>query len=509
MTFLDAIDPILLFVGAAAAGALCAFALGFWRGRAPLARRCGELAAELEQTAAARDGLAAEMAAAREKIGQGEARQAADAARLEAAKADAARLASELGEERRARDGLAIELERARTALAEREATWEREKALMKDLRASLERDFKALAGDALNANNKSFLQHADEIFKRHAQAQEGAGKAREDAIRGLVKPMQETLQAYQTRLAEIEKARQESYGGLQAELKQVASLHDAVRNETSRLVNALRAAPKTRGRWGEETLKNILELAGMSPYCDFTTEHHIRADDGGLRPDVLIRLPADRHIIIDAKTSTEAFLAAHEAVDDAQRESGLARHAKQLRAHMDALAKKKYHAALETSLDFTVMFVPGENLFAAAMERDPALFQDALAKSVIITTPTTLIPLLKAISMGWREEALAENAREVAALGRELHARLAVMGGHIAKLGQNIEKGVKSYNDFVGSLETKVMVQARRFEELEVADDKRRIEELRPVELDTRELRTEKYADLETRADPVKRIAN
>ena len=259
---------------------------------------------------------------------------------------------------------------------------------------------------------------------------------------------------------------------------------------QTRRLVNALRAAPKTRGRWGEHQLHNVMELSGMSPYCDFLTEQTIANDDGRVRPDVIIRLPGERRIVVDAKTSMAAYLDAVEAVDDDVREAHLVTHARQLRTHMRLLSGKAYWDALPVTPDFVAMFIPGENFYAAAIERDPQLFEDAISSKVLIVTPTTLIALAKAIAMGWRQEGLAENARKIGDLGRELYKRLATMGGHVAGVGAGLDSAVKRYNEMVGSLEGRVMTQARKFNELELDGTQVPLPELKPVEIEARRLR-------------------
>jgi DNA recombination protein RmuC len=261
------------------------------------------------------------------------------------------------------------------------------------------------------------------------------------------------------------------------------------VRTETAKLVNALRAAPKTRGRWGEQTLRNVLELSGLSAYCDFSTEKSFGREEGTARPDVIVRLPGGRSIVVDAKTSLSAYLDAVDAVEDSERERQLALHAAQLRAHVKALAGKSYRDLLPTP-DFVVMFVPGDNFYAAAAERDPSLFEDAAALGIVIVTPATLIALAKAVAFGWRQEKVADNARRVHELGRELYRRLRKMAGHIARCGDALDCSVQHYNQLIGSLEHSVMPQARRFNELEVEGTAGELPLLRQIEVQTRVLR-------------------
>ena len=265
------------------------------------------------------------------------------------------------------------------------------------------------------------------------------------------------------------------------------------MRNETSKLVNALRAAPKTRGRWGEHTLRNVLELAGLSAFCDFAAEHSYAREGALVRPDVVIRLPGGRSIVVDAKASMTAYLDAVDAVEEAERERYLSLHAAQLRTQVKQLAGKAYWDGLIETPDFVVMFVPGDNFYAAAAERDPDLFEFAAAQRVLIVTPATLIALAKAVAYGWRQEKVAENAKRVHDLGRDLYKRLSTMGEHIAGLGKNLASSVRKYNDFIGSLEGSVMPQARRFNELEVEGTSIEIVALPPVELEPRALRPDR----------------
>ncbi len=353
-------------------------------------------------------------------------------------------------------------------------------------IRGGIEKDLKNIAADSLRENQSAFLQLANEVFDKHKQ-----GASTE--LNALVSPIHETLQAYQLNLTEIEKARVQSNGALSAELKNVVEAQNAVRGETSRLVNALRAVPKTRGRWGENTLRNVLELAGLNAYCDFTTEQSFARDGVLSRPDVVIRLPGGRSIIIDAKASMAAYLDAVDAVDDAERERNLVLHAQQLRSQVKLLAGKAYWDGLMQSPDYVVMFVPGENFYAAAAERDPGLFEFAAAQRVLIVTPATLIALAKAVAYGWRQEKVAENAKRVHELGRDLYKRLSVMGGHIVGLGASLAGSIAKYNQFVGSLEGSVMPQARRFHELEVEGTGSELPLLAPVEMEPRQMRADR----------------
>jgi DNA recombination protein RmuC len=363
--------------------------------------------------------------------------------------------------------------------------------ALLAQVRGEIEKDLKSIAADALRANQGSFVELANEVLEKHKLGAEADLAARQKAVETLVAPLKNTLQSYKAQVEELERGRAHAFGALSAELRGVAAAQQAVRAETAKLVNALRAAPKTRGRWGEQTLRNVLELSGLSAYCDFVTEESFARDGGAARPDVIIRLPGGRRIVVDAKTSLSAYLDAVEATDDGERERHLALHAAQLRAHVKALAGKSYRD-LVPSPDFVVMFVPGDNFYAAAAERDPSLFEDAAALGIVIVTPATLIALAKAVAYGWRQEKVAENAQRVHDLGRELYRRIGRMAEHISRCGDALGRSVQHYNQLVGSLEHAVMPQARRFQELEVEGTAAELPLLREIETQARMLRSE-----------------
>ena len=369
-------------------------------------------------------------------------------------------------------------------AKAEREA-FELRMADMRTLRGEMERDFKNLAGAALGESRQSFLALADEVFKKHRAETAADVEARRKAVEELVRPIGENLKQTREKLEQIEKERSDSFGQIRQQLTSVGQ-------EAARLTQALRANPGTRGRWGEESLKNALELAGLSAHCDFETQTTFAQVDKSIRPDCVIHLPGGRAIVVDAKAPISAYLDGVEALDEPTRAACMKRHADSLRGHMLSLAKKEYGQTVSAHLsarpDFVAMYVPGENFYAAAIEKNGALFDEAIAKGVFIVTPTTLIALAKAIALGWRQEAIAENAREVAELGRDLYVRLCKMGEHIGKLGDSLDNSVKWFNGFVGSLETSVLPQARRFKELRVTDGSKAIEVLEPIEREARE---------------------
>jgi DNA recombination protein RmuC len=375
---------------------------------------------------------------------------------------------------------------RRQSEIEAREREHERQIADLTALREKIQQELKILTGDALKESRNEFMKLAKQEFENdHAR--------RHEAVKGLVEPIEKGLKAYHENLTEIEKKRLAENSSLHAVLEQMSRTQTEVRNETSRLVNALRASPQTRGRWGEETLRNVMELAGMTQYVDFELQESVSVADGRLRPDAVIRMPGGGRIVIDAKTALTGYLDALEAVDDEERERHLKSHARQMRQHVDALASKEYQSALKESPEFVAMFVPGDNFFAAATERDPDLYQHAINKRILIVTPTTLIALAKAISFGWRQENVAENARHISELGRDLYQRLTTLGGHVASMGRSLESSVKHYNSFVGSLEASVLPQARKFREMEVETGNKRIDEPPLIETDIREARRDR----------------
>lgn len=357
-------------------------------------------------------------------------------------------------------------------------------------IRDEIEKNLKVVTADSLRENQQTFLKLANETFERHRTSSETDLELRQKAVQELVAPLQDSLKNYQEQIAAIERHRLASHGSLSAELKNVIETQNAVRAETAKLTNALRAAPKTRGRWGEQTLRNVLELSGLSVHCDYTEEEQFKREGSSLRPDVVIRLPGNRTLVVDAKTSLSAYLDAFEAVEEVERDRLLGLHANQVRSHVRLLSGKAYWDGLTETPDFVVMFVPGENFYAAALERDPALFEDAVALKVIIVTPATLIALAKAIAFGWRQEKVAENARKVHELGQELYRRIVGMAGHVTKFGSSLEDTVNIFNGFVGSMERYVLPQARRFRDLEVEGTTNEIGAIEQIDVLPRELR-------------------
>jgi len=330
-------------------------------------------------------------------------------------------------------------------------------------------------------------LSLAKETFdKVLAEAKGDLGK-REEAINGLVKPLAESLKTFDEHVRTLETTRQQAYTSLESNLKVLTESQDKLQKETAHLVTALRT-PQIRGRWGEMTLKRVVELAGMSEHCDFTEQLSVLTEQGLIRPDLVVHLPAAREIVVDAKVSLEAYLVALSAESEQARKEALARHATQIRAHMSQLSARTYWEQFDKAPEFVVMFIPGESFFAAAADADHQLIEDGIKKRVVLATPTTLIALLHAVAYGWKQEQVAANAQAISELGKQLYERMRTLVEHISGIGNGLEKATGAYNSAVGSLENRIVPAARRFKELGAAsgDD---IAIIGPVDTQPRQL--------------------
>lgn len=346
-----------------------------------------------------------------------------------------------------------------------------------------LQQQFESAAAKALESAQRQFLERADARFR---QSEEASGQK----LSQLLQPVNERLQRYEEGVAKVEAERRETFGILQGQIESMRAGQESVRAEAAKLVNALRNAPKARGRWGEQQLRNVLESCGLSEHADFQTEVSVDDGEGGrFRPDVIITIPGGKTLIIDAKVSLNAYQDAFGAVDETERNTGLAAHAAAMRAHVTGLGAKSYWAQFEDAPDYVIMFVPGEHFLSAALEYDTTLWDFAFERRVLMATPTNLVAIAQTVAAVWRQEKLAREAREIGQLGKELYARLSVMGGHVAKLGRNLDLAANAYNSMVGSLESQVLTQARRFEQLNIDTGAKQIESVPVVETNTRPL--------------------
>ena len=399
---------------------------------------------------------------------------------LAAGKADLERL-------QRAHIELVAGKARAESALEAERKTSNEKIELVTRASEDLRNAFKAMAADALKSNNSSFLVIAEETLKRFQSQAKGDLDARQKAVADLVAPVRDSLNKVDTQIQQLEVERGKAYSALHTQVQSLITTQKELQSETGNLVKALRT-PNVRGRWGEIQLRRVVEIAGMLSYCDFSEQETVMTESGRMRPDLVVKLPGGKHVVVDAKTPLQAFLDAFETTDEEARRACLANHARQVRDHMNTLSGKKYWEQFAATPEFVVMFLPGETFFSAALEQDSGLIEHGVLNRVIPASPTTLIALLKAINYGWNQEKLARNAQQISELGKELHDRLRLLAGHIASVGIGLDRAVESYNKAVGSLESRVLVSARKFAELgaSVAED---IPELEPIETTARAL--------------------
>ena len=355
------------------------------------------------------------------------------------------------------------------TTIEKERNSFDEKAALLQDLRNSLTDTYQALSANALRENNQIFTDLAKATFSKYLESVKTDFEMRDNVVKEIIHPLKDALERYEIHIQAMERAREKAYGGLSSQVQSLIQTQDILQKETGKLVNALHV-PHVRGRWGEITLKRVAELAGMQHHCDFFEQSSTHSDEGMLRPDMVIHLPENRLIIIDAKVPLTAYLDAIETHQKEEKEARLSAHAKHVQNHIHQLSQKAYWTQFDPTPEFVVLFIPGENFFSAALEKNPHLIELGVKKNVILATPTTLISLLKTVAFGWQQEKLTENARKISALGTDLFDRLSTMGRYISGLGQDIERCIKTYNKVVGSLERRVLVSARKFKDLGIS---------------------------------------
>jgi DNA recombination protein RmuC len=368
-------------------------------------------------------------------------------------------------------EALRAELSEARAKIASEEQALARNAELLRQSEAQVRLAIESASRMALDANSETFIKLANEIFGRNQESASATLAAREEAIKQLVEPLKQALAKQEEQTQALERERRETSGKLTGQIENLVKVQDLLQRETRNLSTALRR-PEVRGRWGEITLRRVVELAGMVEHCDFKEQSQVSGDSGALRPDLEVRMPDNRIIVVDAKTPLDAYLAAVEADNDDARREALQRHARQVEERVRELGRKSYWEQFEHSPEFAVLFLPGDQFLSAALAERPDLIDTALKQRIIVTTPSTLMALLKVIAYGWRQSRVTENAREIRELGQDLHKRLGVFVGHLQKVGRSFGSAIDAFNSAVGSMERNVLPQARKFTELGATAD-------------------------------------
>jgi DNA recombination protein RmuC len=374
------------------------------------------------------------------------------------------------------RDAAKDRLARLETSLEERERGFDEQLRTLTESKEALSAQFGEISQRLLGEAQTAFLQRADERFHQ-------AGEKNEERLKHLLAPVGERLKAYEDQVGRIEKDRTEAYGALTGLIDQMRAGQERVQSEAARLVNSLRNAPKARGRWGEQQLKNVLESCGLAEHVDYVTEASVTVEDGRLRPDAIVKIPGGRSLVIYAKVSLNDYQDAFNADDDDVRNIAMARHCASMRAHVEGLSRKAYWDQFDDAPDYVIMFVPGEHFLAAALEHEPQLWDLAFEKRVLLATPTNLVAIARTVSSVWRQEGLAREAKQIGALGKEMYDRIATAAAHLKSVGSGLSSAVNNYNKFVGSFERNVMSTGRKFADLNIETGKRELEDVPLVE--------------------------
>ncbi len=374
------------------------------------------------------------------------------------------------------RDAVRIELARLESTMSERERSFDEQKAALSEAKDLLSAQFGEIGQKLLGEAQAAFLQRADERFNQ-------AGDKNEERLKLLLAPVGDRLKAYEEQVGKIEKDRSEAYGTLTSLIDQMRTGQERVSTETAKLVSSLRNAPKARGRWGEQQLKNVLESCGLSEHVDFVTEASVSTEDGRLRPDAIVKIPGGRSLVIDAKVSLNDYQDAFNAPDETIRDVSMARHCASMKNHIDGLSRKAYWDQFDEAPDYVIMFVPGEHFLAAALEHEPHLWDFAFEKRVLLATPTNLVAIARTVAGVWRQEGLAREAKQIGQLGKEMYDRIAVAAQHLKSVGSGLNSAVNNYNKFVGSFERNVMSTGRKFADLNIETGNRELEDVPVVE--------------------------
>jgi DNA recombination protein RmuC len=382
-----------------------------------------------------------------------------------------------------------LESARAETRLEEAQAALVAQKALLEEARSRLSESFGALSADALKQNNQIFLELATKTLEGVIEQSKGELGKRQEAIGGLIKPIQDALARYETQIREMENTRQAAYGGLKTYLEELSKANVQLQEQTRSLSSALKR-PQVKGRWGEVTLRRVVEVSGMSPHCDFIEQPSMTTDVGRKRPDLVITLPEGRTIVVDSKVPLDAYMDAFNTTDEEARNTLLKKHAQVVRSHMQMLGSKDYWKQMEQSPDFVVLFLPGESFFSAALEQDRTLIEDGMERRVILATPTTLIALLRTVALSWQQQQVAENAQLIWRTGSDLFDRLKIFSGHMRKIREGLQSATSAYNAALSSWESRVLPCATRLKDLGGPQHERELPEIEHVDPYLREPR-------------------